>query len=72
MRQSRPSNLKIAVLTVAVIVAATIGAVIAMPHTETKTAQPATPPAIEVDSTVYFPSQYVNKATGPSDQNPTF
>jgi hypothetical protein len=71
MKQSRISNRKIAVLTIAAVAGAVIIAMISMPTVETKTAANAPLPVINSD-TIYFPSQYINKATGLSDPTPSF
>jgi hypothetical protein len=71
MKQPRISNGKIAALTIAAVGAAVIIAMISMPSAETKTAENAPLPVINTD-TIYFPSQYINKATGLSDPTPSF
>ena len=53
-------DFRIAAASAAVIIAMTT-----MSSTETTTSETATPPVISIDAT-YFPGQYVNKATGPS------
>ena len=63
---------QIAGLTIAAVAVAVVIAMISMPSTETKTAESAPPPVTNTD-TVYFPSQFINKAApGPSDLIPSF
>ena len=71
MKQVRISNWKLAGLTIAAAGAAVVVAMISMPSVETKTAENAPPPVINTDTT-YFPSQFTNKAIGPSDPVPSF
>ena len=71
MKQSRMSNRKIAGLTIAAVGVAVVIAMISMPSTETKTAESAPLPVTNTN-TVYFPSQFINKATGLSDLIPSF
>ena len=72
MKHSRMSNGKIAGLTIAAVAVAVVIAMISMPSAETKTAESAPPPVTNTD-TIYFPSQFINKAApGPSDVIPSF
>ena len=62
---------KIAVLTIAAAGAAVIIGITSMTSGETTAGSAATPPVVNVEST-YFPSEYINKAIGPSEHIQAF
>jgi hypothetical protein len=70
MKQSRISNRKLAVLTIAAV-AVMVTIAVTVPSTETRITEKAPLPVINTD-TIYFPSQYTNKAIGPSEPISSF